>query len=211
MRCLAVIPCVEKTFEGCPLVSGLSHTSRQTREFKIGEKVFLECLETLRSPNGGPGGFILIVRDITERKRVEIELREMAERLRKSFLGIIIPSEILNKPGGLIPLEMEIVRRHAEVGYEVLKNAGLPEPIPEIVYERHERLDGSGYPRGLKGDEILLEARILAVSDVVEAMSSHRPYRPALGIETDREEIERGKGTLYDSEVVKPVSRSSPK
>ncbi|RKY00445.1 MAG: hypothetical protein DRP55_05735, partial [Spirochaetes bacterium] len=86
--------------------------------------------------------------------------------------------------------------------YEVLKEIDFPWPIAEIVYQHHERIDGSGYPRGLKDDEILLEARILAVADVVEAMSSHRPYRPAYTIEEALEEIVRNKGKLYDPEVV---------
>ncbi len=115
---------------------------------------------------------------------------------------IAIPSEILTKPGKLTPLEYEMIKTHPEIGYRILKDIDFPWPVAEIVYEHHERLDGSGYPRGLKDGEILFEARILAVADVVEAMSSHRPYRPAPGIEAAIDEIRKKKGKLYDPDVV---------
>lgn len=115
---------------------------------------------------------------------------------------IAIPSEILTKPSRLTDLEYEMIKRHPEIGYKILKDIDFPWPVAEIVYEHHERLDGSGYPRGLKNGEILFEARVLAVADVVEAMSSHRPYRPALGIEAALEEIQNNKGKLYDPDVV---------
>ncbi len=115
---------------------------------------------------------------------------------------IAIPSEILTKPGKLTPLEYEMIKMHPEIGYKILKDIDFPWPVAEIVYEHHERLDGSGYPRGLKNGEILFEARILAVADVVEAMSSHRPYRPALGIDAAIEEIKKNRGKLYDPDVV---------
>lgn len=111
---------------------------------------------------------------------------------------ISVPAEILVKPTRLTDLEYRLIRVHPESGYHILKNILFPWPLAEIVLQHHERMDGSGYPRGLKGEEILLEARILAVADVVEAMASHRPYRPALGIEAALEEIESGKGSLYD-------------
>ena len=113
-----------------------------------------------------------------------------------------VPAEILSKPGHLNKLEFDMVKHHPTAGYELLKHIEFPWPVAEIVLQHHERLDGSGYPQGLKGEEILLEARILAVADVVEAMSSHRPYRAALGIEKALEEIEQGKGTRYDPQVV---------
>jgi len=113
-----------------------------------------------------------------------------------------IPSEILSKPTRLSAIEMQLVKGHAQAGYEVLKNVEFPWPVAEATLQHHERMDGSGYPRGLKGEAILLEARILAVADVLEAMSSHRPYRPGLGIDKALEEIERGCGTLYDAGVV---------
>jgi len=111
---------------------------------------------------------------------------------------IAIPSEILTKPTKLTNLEMEIIKTHAEAGYDILKDIEFPWPIARMVREHHERLDGSGYPRGLKDDNILLESKIIAVADVVEAISSHRPYRPALGISVALEEIERNSGIFYD-------------
>ena len=115
---------------------------------------------------------------------------------------IHIPAEILSKPGQLSELEYNIIKTHPQVGYEVLKNIEFPWPIAEIVHQHHERLDGSGYPQGLKNDQILLEARIIAVADVVEAMASHRPYRPAKAIQEALQEIQKNKGKLYDPEVV---------
>ncbi len=115
---------------------------------------------------------------------------------------ISIPAEILNKPGKLEPEEFEIIKKHPQAGYEILKDIEFPWPLAEIVLQHHERWDGSGYPLGLRDGEILLEARILAVADVVEAMASHRPYRPALGVEVALKEIERGRGILYDPDVV---------
>jgi len=205
---------------------------------------------------------IVTFQDITERKRIEKEINENLERLKKvlddtvkalSFAGemrdpytaghqrrvtqlaleiakemslgdnikeairisgilhdigkITIPAEILSKPGRLTEYERIILKGHSQVGYEMIKAIDFPLPVADIIIQHHERLDGSGYPNGLKGDEIRLEARILAVSDVVEAMSSHRPYRPALGAEKALEEIERNAGTLYDEEVVKTCVR----
>ena len=109
-----------------------------------------------------------------------------------------IPLEILSKPGKISPLEYEMIKEHPRAGYEVLKDVDFPWPIAKIALQHHERMDGSGYPNGLKGGEILLEARIMAVADVVEAMASHRPYRPGLGIDAALAEIERGRGTAYD-------------
>jgi HD-GYP domain-containing protein (c-di-GMP phosphodiesterase class II) len=97
---------------------------------------------------------------------------------------------------------MEMIRNHPKVGMEILKSIDFPFPICKYVVEHHERMDGSGYPSGLKGEEISIEGRILAVADVVSAMASHRPYRPALGIEKALEEITKNKGTLYDPAVV---------
>ena len=114
---------------------------------------------------------------------------------------ITIPSEILSKPGKLSPIEFQLVQGHALAGYNVLKSVEFPWPVAQIALQHHERMDGSGYPQGLKGEAILLDARIMAVADVVEAMSSHRPYRPGLGIEAALAEIERGRGTVYDPAV----------
>jgi len=113
-----------------------------------------------------------------------------------------IPAEILSKPTKLSEIEFRLIKEHAQKGYEMLKDVESPWPLAEIVYQHHERMDGSGYPRNLKGKEILMEARIMAVADVVEAIASHRPYRPSLGIDAALEEIEKNRGTLYDEAVV---------
>jgi putative nucleotidyltransferase with HDIG domain len=115
---------------------------------------------------------------------------------------IAIPAEILTKPAKLTKLEFGLITTHPQVSYDILKGIEFPWPVADIVVQHHERLDGSGYPNGLKGDEILLEARILAVADVVEAMASHRPYRAALGVDKALAEIEDKRGRLYASEVV---------
>ena len=115
---------------------------------------------------------------------------------------LFIPGEILSKPGILNEYEFSLIRLHSQVGFDILKDIEFPWPIAQIVYQHHERMDGSGYPQGLKGGQILIEARILGVADVVEAMSSHRPYRPALGIAAALEEIEKNRSILYDSDVV---------
>lgn len=113
-----------------------------------------------------------------------------------------VPAEILSKPGKITENEFNIVKSHSKVGYDILKNIEFPWPIDKIVHQHHERIDGSGYPDGIKGNDILIEARILAVADVVEAMSSHRPYRAATGIDSALSEIEKNRGTLYEPEVV---------
>jgi response regulator RpfG family c-di-GMP phosphodiesterase len=115
---------------------------------------------------------------------------------------ISLPAEILNKPTKLSEIEYSLIKDHSQVGYDVLKSIEFPWPVAQIVLQHHERLNGSGYPQGLKGEDILLEAKIIGVVDVVEAMSSHRPYRPALGIDKALEEISKNKGILYDPEVV---------
>ncbi len=120
---------------------------------------------------------------------------------------IIVPTEILSKPGRINDMEWGIIKNHCQAGYDIVKDIEFPWPIGDILLQHHERIDGSGYPHGLKGDEILLEARILAVADVVEAMSSHRPYRPALGIDLALEEIEKNQGVLYDKDVVEACIR----
>ena len=195
--------------------------------------------------------------EITERKRIEEELKQTTEKLLSSLEGAIqaiamiveirdpytaghqrrvtqlacaiarkigfsqdqisalhcaglihdvgkvhVPAEILANPNGLSEAEFSIIKTHPLVGYEILKAIEFPWPIAQIVYQHHERMDGSGYPLGLSGKDILLEARILAVADVVEAMSSHRPYRPALGIDRALSEITQKKAILYDANVV---------
>ena len=112
-----------------------------------------------------------------------------------------IPAEILSKPGKLSAIEFQLIQGHAQAGHDVLKGVEFPWPVAEVALQHHERIDGSGYPQRLKGEAILLEARIMAVADVVEAMSSHRPYRVGRGIEAALQEIERGRGSVYDTDV----------
>jgi len=113
-----------------------------------------------------------------------------------------LPAELLSKPTRLSPIEFAMIKNHAQAGYDILKDVDFPWPLAEVVLQHHERLDGSGYPRQLMGEQIILEARIIAVADVVEAMSSHRPYRPGLGIEAALQEIEKNSGTFYDAQAV---------
>ena len=111
---------------------------------------------------------------------------------------ISVPAEILSKPGKISVHEFAIIKSHPEIGYEILKDIDFPWPIAQTVYQHHERVDGSGYPLGIKGDKIIIEAMITAVADVVDAMASHRPYRPSLGVVEALEEIEKKSGVLYD-------------
>ncbi len=146
----------------------------------------------------------LLARALAEKLGLPEEERECVyyAALIHDMGKINIPSEILSKPGKLEPFEFELVKNHSTLAYQVLHKGDLPLPLDEIVLQHHERMDGSGYPDGLKGEEILPGARIIAVADVVEAMASHRPYRPALGIEAALEEIRYGAVIKYDAEVV---------
>jgi PAS domain S-box-containing protein/putative nucleotidyltransferase with HDIG domain len=210
--------------------------------------------------NDGSGqieGWVVVLSDITDRKRSESELRSLVARLERTMRGsvsiaahmvekrdpytaghqegvarmsvdiaknlgmpaeqidlvrtaallhdigkIAVPAEILVKPGKLDQYEWLIIQRHPSVGAEILEDAELAGPIADIIRQHHERLDGSGYPDGLTDDDICLEARIVAVADVAEAMLAHRPYRPARTLEQTTEELERGRGSLYDPRVV---------
>jgi PAS domain S-box-containing protein len=114
---------------------------------------------------------------------------------------ISAPAEILAKPGILTRMEMELIKGHCQSGYDVLKKVDFPWPVAEVILQHHERMNGSGYPRGLRGEAILLEARIVSVADVVEAMANHRPYRAGLGLDVALAEIESGSGSLYDPQV----------
>ncbi|MHC4459115.1 MAG: HD-GYP domain-containing protein, partial [Planctomycetota bacterium] len=115
---------------------------------------------------------------------------------------ISVPAEILSKPSRLTQNEFNLIKEHPEVGYDILKELEFPWPIAKMVLQHHEKFDGSGYPRGLSGEEILIEARVIAVADVVEAMASHRPYRPSKGITKALAEIVKNKGIHYDPEIV---------
>lgn len=120
---------------------------------------------------------------------------------------ISIPAEILSKPGKICKPEYSLIQFHPQTGYDILKGIDFRWPVAEIVRQHHERMDGSGYPNGLAGENILLEARIIGVADVIEAMSSHRPYRPALGVNSAFREIRQNKGRLYDPDVVDATVR----
>jgi PAS domain S-box-containing protein/putative nucleotidyltransferase with HDIG domain len=120
---------------------------------------------------------------------------------------INLPESILTRPARLSEIEYDMIKTHSQLGHDMIKNVEFPWPIAEIILQHHERMNGSGYPKGLKGKDIMLEARIIGVSDVVEAMASHRPYRPALGINKALEEINRGRGKLYDKNVVDACNR----
>jgi len=115
---------------------------------------------------------------------------------------ISVPSEILSKPGKLSELEFNLIKIHPQVGYDILKNIDFPWPVADIIHQHHERMDGSGYPNRLHKNEILIESRVIAVADVVEAMASHRPYRPSLGIDAAINEVVEKKGIFYDADVV---------
>lgn len=135
---------------------------------------------------------------LTEDQIVGLKLASVVHDIGK----IRVPAEILSKPGRLDELEFNLIKRHPVTGHEILKSINFPWPIAEAVLQHHERLDGSGYPRGLKDEEILHEAKIVAVADVVEAMVSHRPYRAGLGVDAAMEEITSNRGTMYDPLVV---------
>ncbi len=115
---------------------------------------------------------------------------------------VSVPGEILSKPGRLNEAELQLIRRHPQVAYDILHQIDFPWPVDQIVLQHHEKINGSGYPQGLRGDQILLEAKILCVADVVETMETHRPYRPSLGRQAALEEISKNRNILYDSEVV---------
>ena len=133
----------------------------------------------------------------------EIRVAALLHDIGKMYIS----AEILNKPGKLKPIEFELIKLHAEEGYNTLKNIEFPWPVAEIVFQHHERCDGSGYLRGLKGDELLLAARIISVADVVEAITSMRPYRAALGLDVALDEITKFRGTRFDADVVNAAVR----
>ena len=136
--------------------------------------------------------------NITEKQLQGVKYAAMIHDIGK----ISVPSDILSKPGKIGVSEFEVIKGHSQTGYELLNKIDFPWPISDIVHQHHERMDGSGYPNGLTKDEILLEARIISVADTVEAMTSHRPYRPALGIDVALEEITTNRGKHYDSDAV---------
>jgi PAS domain S-box-containing protein len=197
-------------------------TCTDIENIKHNEKKLLDTLESLRKAFGATiqamvsavetrdpytSGHQLRSTDLARTIATEMGLpEEKIEGIRMAGsihdIGkLSIPAEILSKPTKLTSIEFSIIKEHSLKGYEMLKDVESPWPLAEIVYQHHERMDGSGYPRNLKGEEILIEARILAVADVVEAMASHRPYRPGLGIDAALEEIEKNRGAHYDNAV----------
>ena len=206
--------------EGKPIL--FRGTSRDITERKRMEEKLLLTLESLRKAVGTTiqvlvsaleardpytAGHQSRVADLARAIATEMGLsQEIIEGIRVAGsihdIGkISIPAEILSKPTKLTDIEFTLIKEHSQIGYEMLKDVESPWPLAEIVYQHHERMNGTGYPRKLKGDEILIEARIMAVADVVEAMASHRPYRPRLGIGIALEEIEKNKGIIYDAAV----------
>jgi signal transduction histidine kinase len=164
----------------------------QSLEKRLADKLDAEAREFMGFAVDGALRMQNLIQDILAYSRV-------GTRAHLHDVGkITIPSEILSKPGKLSPIEYSLIQGHAQASYDVLKGVEFPWPVAQIALQHHERMDGSGYPQGLKGEAILLEARILAVADMVEAMSAHRPYRPELGIDAALAEIECGSGTLYD-------------
>ncbi len=196
---------------------------RDVTESKRTEEELQRTLESLRKAFGATiqvmvsavetrdpytGGHQIRSADLARAIATEMGLpREKIDGIRMA--GVIhdigklsIPAEILSNPTKLSEIEFSLIQEHSKKGHDILKDVESPWPLAEIVYQHHERMDGSGYPRRLKGEEILIEARILAVADVVEAMASHRPYRPALGMDAALQEIEKNRGILYDPAVV---------
>ncbi|MBT7589842.1 MAG: response regulator [Candidatus Scalindua sp.] len=150
-----------------------------------------------------------ILRNVKLSESLYKELKKSTDKIKTNIEGTIhdigkmqVPTEILSKCGKLTKLEFDMIKTHSQAGYDILKTIEFQWPIAEFVLQHHERMDGSGYPSGLKGESILIEARILSVADVVDAIVPHRPYRPALGIEKAQEEILDNRGIVYDSNVV---------
>lgn len=141
--------------------------------------------------------------DLTDKQKDGIRMAGNIHDIGK----ISIPVEILSKPGEISEIELNIIKEHSKTGYDIVRNIDFPWPIAEMIYQHHEYLNGTGYPRGLRGDEILLETRVLTVADVVDAMSSHRPYRAALGIDFALDEINSNRSILYECEIVDTCDR----
>jgi PAS domain S-box-containing protein len=197
-------------------------TVEDTTSRKLAEAELTQAMEKLRKALGGIVHAMAVTvetrdpytaghqRRVTDLARaIATELGLSADRIEGiRMAGVIhdigkisVPAEILSKPTKLTDMEFNLIKVHPQSGYDILKEIDFPWPIAQIVLQHHERMDGSGYPQGLKGNEILLEAQILLVADIVESMASHRPYRPALGIDAALAEIEKNKGVLYDEKA----------
>jgi PAS domain S-box-containing protein/putative nucleotidyltransferase with HDIG domain len=186
-------------------------TERLRRSF-AGTVAALRRLAEMRDPYtaGHEGRVARLARAIAQRMDLDEDQVDTV-RLASTIHDIgkhAIPVEILTKPGKLFPYEWELIRTHPIVGWEILSEAEFPDPVATVVRQHHERLDGTGYPDGISGDAITLEARIIAVADVVEAMASHRPYRAALGLEAALFEVQKHKGTHFDPQVVSACVRA---
>ena len=177
---------LKKTMNG--VIEAMGITVEKRDPYTAGHQVRVTGLATAIAKQMG----------LSKNKREGVRLAGLIHDIGK----IAVPAEILSKPGKISDHEFGIIRSHAQVGYDIIKKIDFPWPISQIVYQHHERLDGSGYPRGLSEDDILLEAKVIAVADVVEDMASHRPYRPALGIETALKEIRKNRGRFFDPRVV---------
>jgi len=196
---------------------------RLQREGKKAEEALHRSLASLRKAMGGIISVVIYAVEIRDpytaghQRRVadlaraiagELELpAETIEGIRVASVihdvgKISVPAEILSMPRKLTDIEYRLVKEHVAIGYNILKDIEFPWPVADIVRQHHERLNGSGYPQGLQGAEILMEARILAVADTVEAIASHRPYRPAYGLDVALNEIAANRGVLYDADVV---------
>lgn len=201
---------------------GIIAVIRDRSERKMAEEKLKESVERLQSTLEGTIQAIALTVEMRDpytaghQRRVARLARAIAEetalseyQIRAVYLGALIhdigkisvPAEILNKPGRITEHEFQLIKAHPQVGFDILSTIDFPWPLAQIVLQHHERMDGTGYPSGLQGEQILLEARILAVADVVEAMASHRPYRPALGVERALQELSAMSGILYDAKA----------
>jgi PAS domain S-box-containing protein len=190
------------------VVSELKLKESYLRIKKSVDGIIQAMSQTLETRDPYTAGHQRRVADIARHIAIEMSLDE--NQVEGIFMAgmvhdvgkICIPTEILSKPGRLSPIEFDLIKTHPQIGYDILKTIEFPWPLAEMVYQHHERYNGSGYPRGLSGDEILLGARIICVADVVEAMASNRPYRDALGIDKALSEITDKKGKHFDKDVV---------
>jgi len=208
------------------LGSAVEHALKDTenlRERKLAEEKLLKSYESLKKTlNDAINTMIQIlelrdpytaghqrkVADLATAIAAEMKLEETRiEQLRTAALihdigKMYIPTDILSKPGKLADIEFSLIKAHAQYGYDIVKGMDFPGVVAQAVLQHHERMDGSGYPGRLKGEDTLLEAKILAVADVIEAMASNRPYRPALGVDKALEEVSKNRCKLYDPDVV---------
>ncbi|MDD5037057.1 MAG: response regulator [Methylococcaceae bacterium] len=210
---------VKKPVNPSELVEAIQKSTQVHMQQKQLEKASLQLLNTLQTAIGALSRAIEKRDPYTDghQKRVSQIATAIAEEMKlpKAQINgirlgamihdigkISIPTELLTMPGKLSRIQFELIQTHPQAGADILEGVEFPWPIAQMVLQHHERLNGSGYPKGLKAEQILLEAKIIAVADVVEAMASHRPYRPALGLDVAIAEVKTQRGVLYDAEVV---------